>query len=348
MDPEAWRAKNPGVFFLDPEDPELLAAYLTAKGVLDKTETLLAASKAGEGNMNCTLRAQTNRRSFIIKQSRPWVEKYPQFEAPWDRALREIEFYQLASGRPKLAAMMPQLFFADAEARLIVLEDLGQHADYTDLFGEETIQADEVEKLAGFLSELHAGFLDTEGRLGLANKAMRELNGAHIFDIPLQAENGLDLDSITLGLAECAERLKGNPAYVQTVGDLANVYHADGACLLHGDYFPGSFLRTARGPCVIDPEFGYFGRPEFDPAVFVAHMCLARQPRERVAQFVAGYAPPPDYDEAVMLQLAGVEIMRRLVGYAQLPLTIGIEEKRDLLDLSRELVLNPRSALVTG
>ena len=47
-----------------------------------------------------------------------------------------------------------------------------------------------------------------------------------------------------------------------------------------------------------------------------------------------------------MCQLAGVEIMRRLIGYAQLPLTANRERKRKLLDLSRELVLRPHRKLI--
>ncbi len=47
-----------------------------------------------------------------------------------------------------------------------------------------------------------------------------------------------------------------------------------------------------------------------------------------------------------MLQLAGVEVMRRLIGYAQLPLGCGLTERRALLDLSKELVLRPRIELI--
>ena len=43
--------------------------------------------------MNCTLRVTTTRRSFILKQARPWVEKYPQIAAPVERARVEAAFY---------------------------------------------------------------------------------------------------------------------------------------------------------------------------------------------------------------------------------------------------------------
>jgi phosphatidylserine/phosphatidylglycerophosphate/cardiolipin synthase-like enzyme len=46
-------------------------------------------------------------------------------------------------------------------------------------------------------------------------------------------------------------------------------------------------------------------------------------------------------DGRLMLGFAGVEIMRRLLGVAQLPLAYGLDVKRHLLDLSRSLVLTP-------
>jgi 5-methylthioribose kinase len=44
---------------------------------------------------------------------------------------------------------------------------------------------------------------------------------------------------------------------------------------------------------------------------------------------------------------AGVEIMRRLIGVAQLPLSFGIDRKRSLLRLSRRLVVEPHRGLAT-
>lgn len=45
-------------------------------------EVVEGVEREGEGNMNCVVRVMTSRRSFILKQSRPWVEKYPGFAAP--------------------------------------------------------------------------------------------------------------------------------------------------------------------------------------------------------------------------------------------------------------------------
>ena len=49
---------------------------------LNKNEALIQTEIAGEGNMNVVMRLKTNQRSFILKQSRPFVKKYPNIAAP--------------------------------------------------------------------------------------------------------------------------------------------------------------------------------------------------------------------------------------------------------------------------
>lgn len=342
----AFRESHPDLFFLDPGDPVSLEQFLKVRRVLDPTSRVIAATKAGDGNMNCTVRVATTDGPLIVKQARPWVEKYPQFAAPWDRACREAEFYRAVAGVPQVARMMPRLIDFDPVARVLVLEDLGDNSDYTGLYGGESLDDADVEAMAGFLARLHRCIPCSGEPCGLANRDMRELNHAHIFVVPLTASNGLDLDTMTPGLARAAHRLQSDADYVDEVSRLGSeVYLADGGSLLHGDFFPGSLLRTQAGPRVIDPEFAFFGRPEFDVAVFLAHLILSNQSPTKRRRWLEAYDAPAGFDHPLMLQLAGVEIMRRLIGYAQLPVR-GLKPKGDLLELSRTLVLRPGLHLV--
>ena len=72
--------------------------------------------------------------------------------------------------------------------------------------------------------------------------------------------------------------------------------------------------------------------------MFVAHLHLAQQ-ADKESSFLSAYEKPPSYDKQLQDQLAGVEIMRRLIGYAQLDLSLTIGEKEKLLERSRQLVL---------
>ncbi len=342
--PAQFRASYPHLFFLDPEDLNSLEGYLRSHGLLNTGDVIVSVAIAGEGNMNCTVRVTTGSGTLIVKQARPWVEKYPQFAAPWNRACREAEFYKLIACQSGVAAMMPRLLHFDSEARVLVLEDLGVASDYTGVYRGERFTSSEIQSLAGFLSALHSGHATADGISRLPNREMRELNHAHLFVIPLVGNNGLNLDSLTPGLAAVARSLQSDAAYCRSVEELGReIYLADGPCLLHGDFYPGSLLRSAGGPRVIDPEFGFFGRPEFDVAVFLAHLLLADAGAEQAQVWCQSHVSSRSFDPERMLQLAGVEIMRRLIGYAQLPLHYGLDRKRELLESSRSLVLDPRA-----
>ncbi|MGK0190077.1 MAG: 5-methylthioribose kinase [Verrucomicrobiales bacterium] len=347
---------HPGVFFLDAAEPDALASLLRDAAILSPDVNISKVEKAGDGNMNCTLRVRTSEeQTFIVKQARPWVEKYPQFTAPWDRALREIEFYRLAGRDDLLRSALPKILHSDQANRLLVLEDLGTAGDCSDCYSGNAMHNAEIVSLAQFLSRLHRQFQGDPAIVALHNRDMRALNHAHIFDIPFVADNGLDLDGVLPGLATAARSVKADSRLVEQIRQLGeSVYLSDAedfsdrACLLHGDYFPGSFLRSARGLRVIDPEFCFGGRSEFDSGVFVAHLLLGQQAPALIACFLGEYDPPDHYCDKTMLQIAGVEILRRLLGYAQLPLAATLEQRKSMMDLARALVLEPDRALLLG
>ncbi len=337
---DEFQREHPEAFLLDASDAPSLAEYLRGRGWLDADEQLISAAKAGAGNMNYTLRVMAPGRSFILKQARPWVEKYPQIAAPWERALIEGRFYEVVSTERRLAAMMPKLLGLDAQSHILALEDLGEAQDFTNLYQGAELNGALVEELATYLTRLHRGFIGAAFKSDFANRAMRALNHLHIFDFPLREDNGLDLDAFTPGLRKAAETLKRNERYAGKVRELGELYLSDGEALLHGDFFPGSWLKTERGVCVIDPEFCFYGAPEFDSGVMVAHLYLAGQKARLIERLLESYHPPLPLKLPLVWQFAGVEIMRRLIGVAQLPLNYGVESKTELLRLSLELVLN--------
>jgi 5-methylthioribose kinase len=326
----------PGVYFLDPSDLAGIEAYLRSIAWLSPSEEILSAGKAGEGNMNCTLRIRTTERSFILKQARPWVEKYSHIPAPCDRALVEAEFYEWFANEEQVASRMPKLLGVDRAARLLMLEDLGTAHDFTFLYAGGTLDNRDVETLVDYLRHTRRASQDAPHPPILLNRAMRKLNHEHIFDLPLRANNGFDLDAITPGLTEVAREFQGDLPFLNAVRKLGELYLADGAVLAHGDYFPGSWLKTSGGPRIIDPEFCFFGPAEFDPGVMLAHLHLAAQP---IPEALSKYAA--ELDTGLVWQFAGVEIMRRVIGVAQLPLTCGLADKARLLTLSRTMILTP-------
>ena len=350
-----FQLRLPGVYFLDASDLPALNAYLTSGERMRPGETLLGAEKAGEGNMNCTVRVRTSSGSFILKQSRPWLEKYPQISAPFDRALVEARFYQLVASSEAVAGQMPRLLWADGQARTLALEDLGAASDFFPLYARQATLPDAaLAGLVDYLAVLHRLAPEhAEDRKGLTNHDMRALNHEHMFLLPLREGNGLDLDAYTgtPGLTAAAAPLKADAAYGQAVAALGERYlYGEGEHLLHGDFFPGSFLQTAAGVRIIDPEFCFCGDAELDLGIFAAHLLLAGEPAARAESVFSLYrSAGGDFSPVLARQYAGVEIMRRLIGVAQIPtLHADLARKTALLALSRQLVLEPEREISNG
>ncbi len=339
-----FAAAHGDVVLLDAGGGPVLDRYLVDRRLAGGIEMPARVARAGEGNMNLTLRVTLLGRTLILKQGRPWVEKYDHIAAPWERTLVEGQFYEAVRKAPAVADHMPVLLDVDAHNHVLALEDVGTAGDLTSMYADRQIPAATVGELLAWLSALSGVAVAESSRAVLANRAMRALNHEHIFSLPLAHRNGIDLDGITRGLDLAASGLKDDRAYAARVSDLGAAYLADGAALVHGDYFPGSWVRSPGGIRIIDPEFCFLGAREFDYGVMLAHLALARVDVEAAAQVVAA-SVRARLDGTLMLGFAGVEIMRRLLGVAQLPLPYGLDVKRHLLELSLSLVLTPERGL---
>jgi len=309
-----------------------LEKYLDSRSWLETGEKVAAIEVPGDGNMNFTFRVKTNTRSFIIKQSREYVEKYPQVEAPIERALIEAEFYELISGYSSLKKQMPNLLGVDNQNYVLYLEDLGNGTDYTFLYENGRVLNDEeLSKIITFAADLHTNITRKKTENHLSNREMRELNHKHIFIYPYLENNGLDLDAILPGLQKIAEPYKTNNSLRSNIEKLGERYLQDGNSLLHGDYFPGSWLKSKNGIKIIDPEFCFFGEPEFEIGVTIAHLKMANQPENIISNVSKYYKDRAPLNEELCQQFTAVEIFRRIMGLAQLPLTLDLQKRKELL-----------------
>jgi 5-methylthioribose kinase len=312
--------RDPAFPWLDAAAPEAVRRLLAAGGWIAADEPVLACAPAGAGNMNLTLRVTTPGRTLIVKQARPWVERYDHIAAPPERSDYERRFYERVGGIAAVARRMPRLLGADPSARVLVLEDLGAASDCTGMYRGETLDRAELRELATYLRALHDA---TRGAPdpAFANRGMRALNHAHIFEVPLAPEHDRGLERFEPGLTAAAAALRDDDGYRRRLRATGERYRADGPCLVHGDFFPGSWLRAAAGTRVIDPEFCFHGDAELDVGCAVAHLVLADAAADAVEGFVAAYdGDAPARDAAWTARYAAAEIMRRILGVAQLPI----------------------------
>ena len=330
-----------------PDNLEAINAHVRKLGWIPTAAVLTNPRPAGEGNMNRTLRFDCENcdelASLVLKQAVPFVAKYPDIPAPIERGAAEAAFYQAAQNHSQLEARLPRLLGTDKANHLLAFEDLGQAADLTAAYGDQQLQhqlSKFVKPLMQWLSELHAITPPV-----LHNHCMRELNYTHIFDLPLQADNGLELGE----LADVAERCANHEQLKQAASRLGQIYigkssQTTTSVLLHGDFYPGSWLGTLSDPenvKVIDPEFAFVGPAEFDVGVCLAHLQFAGMSLEQASTALDHYSKPQGFDVTLARSFAGIELIRRLLGVAQLPLpeNTSTQTKIDWLETGCNLVL---------
>ncbi len=345
-----------------------LTHYLQNQDFIGKNETVINTSVPGDGNMNYTIRVETDEQSIIAKQANPYVQKYQQIPAPQQRALTEASFYITVQDNDQVAGMMPGFIGVDAQNFILALEDLGHGKDCTYLYKKEKhLAEEELKKLCGYLQALHGNFSkpvredvpvrgdtnqgervpvrgdthqgeDGEENELMANRQLRALNHEHIFVYPFMEDNGFDLENIQTGLQKIALRYKQNAALKEKALHLGQKYMADGNVLLHGDFYPGSWLIAGDEIKVIDPEFCFYGNAEFDIGVMIAHLYLAGEPESLVKKLHEFYIPAAGFDQELCRNYIGIEIFRRIIGLAQLPLSLSLQEKESLLTKAETLL----------
>ena len=300
---------------------------------LNPNEKISALSKPGEGNMNVVLRVETNQRSFILKQSRPFVQKYQQIEAPLNRIEVEYKFYK-AIQEASITSHIPSILGFDPKNYLLQMEDLGQCEDMTFCYRDRSIAEEILKKLINIAAAIHK-----TGPLKVfpENMALRKLNHQHIFVLPFLEDNGFQLNDVQEGLQELSLPYKMDNAIKAVVNKLGDMYLSKGNVLIHGDYYPGSWMQLENEVYIIDPEFSFIGFREFDLGVMTAHLILATMDPSSLKKVMQLYKS--DANAGLVSQVAGVEIIRRLIGLAQLPLRRSLSEKEDLLKLARKMIL---------
>ncbi|SHO59518.1 phosphotransferase [Algoriphagus zhangzhouensis] len=314
---------------------ESLPEDLFQLDIWNPEESIISIAPAGESNMNVVLRVKTNQRSIILKQSKPYVRKFPQIPAPIDRIDVEFNFYYIINSNKFLAAYSPEILKYCITDHTLVTQDLGDEGDFSGLYSQSReLTSDQLMDLVTYLDTLHKLPISTFPE----NMEMRKLNHEHVFHFPFMEENGFDLDTIQSGLQELSFDWKKDSKLKQEIEKLGNRYLSTGNTLLHGDFYPGSWISSSGEIRVIDPEFSFLGDAEFDLGVFLAHgdFCGMTESFENAIEL--NYYK--SFDARLANQYRGVELLRRLIGIAQLPLNLSLEKKKALMEKARKFILS--------
>ena len=303
---------------------EGVPAYVRGLGLAGPSEPITVAP-GGDGNINWVRRVLVGgerARSFVLKQARPALERFPQYAAPTQRLLFEARWFELA--RPHDAnGICPRMLGLDVANRVLVLEDLSA-AERLDAALERSADvAAPMEALARFLARVHAATAGDDALPAqFENDAMRRLHGEHIFVLPYQAnEFGL-----TPRIETAAREARADAALVRAAAEAYAGYLRPRGSLVHADVQAGNVLLVAGGGVkLLDAEIAHVGDAAFDLGTLLAHLALPALARGEAASALLARVRSAYCDEracgaetiARAQRYAGFELIRRTIGAAR-------------------------------
>jgi len=321
-----------------PDGVKIVPEHLdTVREVLERADVaghVQRVSSAGEGNMNLVLRVELDQGSVVLKQARPWVERFPEYPAPVERIRVEKAFYDVVASNPKLQVLCTRVLATDMSSGAIVLGDLGPGPDLRTIYAEGALSDEDLTRLLSWLDALHSTPVEEPARF--ANRDLRVMNHEHLFHIPY-TDACLDvLDTWVEGLEHVGRALVHDTEFRAGLARLADAYLSDGKILVHGDFHPGSWIRTPSGVRVLDPEFAFMGHGAWDHGMLLAHLVFAHAPQEQWLRVQEASQVP-----ALTRAVAGMEIARRLLGVARTPPAPSLRDATTWLGVARSWVVHP-------
>ena len=347
-----------------PLSDSTLPAYLCAIGLADSPAGL-RVEPAGDGNINWVrrVRSATDDRSWIVKQARPALERFPEYHASTERIVFEHRYFELVRDLD-VEGVCPEVRHFDAAARVLVLEDLGDAKRLDHALSRGADVASALCALGRFLAAVHAATRDPALAAGFVNDEMRRLHGEHIFVLPFRAND------FPLGPAvgRRARQVQADAGLVAIADAAYARYLEPRGALVHGDVQAGNVLLLGPRPKLLDAEIAHVGDPAFDVGTLVAHILLAAlgrgdvaaaaplvdelwhayrtsaRPAPRSEQRAAGDDGPPSF--ADVGRYAGLEVMRRTIGAARVSAVASSDRALAAIELAARLMREPPEAPV--
>ena len=295
-----------------------------------------------DSNMNLVLKVCIDDHNWLIKHADPWVRKYPHIAAPVSRTSQEAKFYEAFGSNPKLRHLMPDYIGFNPSDNILALKFVEQSISAMSLYNiknSKGIPNNLLQQAISYLAKLQS--ITPPQSEDWSNLELRKLNHTHMFEFPFNPDNGMDLNEFCPGLKQLANSFHRDHELKKSCMALGHLYmKARGPALLHGDFYPGSWLIKDSKVIVIDPEFCFLGPVEFDLGILLAHHLIIGGSSHELASLIEGYKKQIDssffLDQDLCLRFCGAEVLRRLLGAAQLPINWGLDRYEAMLKLGRE------------
>ena len=224
-------------------------------------------SELSGGNLNMVWRIDGDPGSVIAKHAPPYIAASPDvpmnsnrisFEA---RALKSFMPSGLLSGIHQETVQPPVLLGYEAEASLLVMEDISPSVPWFKALRSGRADIDSATDLGSFIGELHSISYDKPVfAKQFDNQPVQETRYRVQYLSLSEALFEMDSEQSQLAADRCSE--------------LGRRLLGAGRCLLMGDLWPPSLLWSRNKIRIIDWEFAHYGRPLQDLAHFCAHCMM--------------------------------------------------------------------------
>ncbi|MFE8703585.1 S-methyl-5-thioribose kinase [Cytobacillus sp. FJAT-54145] len=362
---------------------ESTAIELAKKLNLFSDQAVLQSTEIGDGNLNLVFRIvdQENNQSVIIKQALPYAKVVGE---SWPLTLKRatIESDALKIFKDIAPDFVPEVYFADEELAITVMEDLSHLIIARTGF----IQGNDYPLLSAHLGKYLARTLFLTSDFGLKPAKKKELVGQFInpelckitedliftdpfFDAPT---NNFEQE-----LLKEVNQIWNDQQLKFQVALLKKSFLTDSEALLHGDLHTGSIFVSEEETKVIDPEFAYFGPIGFDLGQVIANLlfqAIANSEKREViynhievfwTTFVKDYealwnsqneeplATTEGYLSFLLekalkdaIGFAGCELIRRTIGLAHVADLDGIQDDTERIEAKRTTLSIGRELIV--
>jgi 5-methylthioribose kinase len=309
---------------------ENLAPYLRKLGVLAPNEKA-NVEPVGDGNINWVRRVRGERRSWVVKQARPTLERFPEYSVSTERVVFEARYYETVAPLDR-AGICPAVVRFDPEQRVLVLEDLGAAERLDAALARGADVAAAAAALGSFLGVVHAATRGAGLAERFSNEEMRRLHGDHIFQLPYRSNDF----PLSPALRKRALAIQRDEALVRTIDGAYARYLESAHALVHADVQPANVLLRDDGPRLLDAEIAHVGDPAFDLGQLIGHLWLSAVARAdtgaargAIRAAWSAYAVAFGSDGLTsfsdVTRYAGIELLRRTIGAARVPAVEGDE-----------------------
>lgn len=292
-----------------------LAAYLhriPAVNALLGDDSELEVVEVGDGNLNYVYfvsNVQAPQQSVVVKQAPPFLRLVGE-DWPLTRQRMEHEVTALRRFGALCPQHVPQVYHADSELFLVVMQRLGSHR----ILRQGLIDGIVYPKLAGHMATYLARtlfygsdlFLDAAAKKEAAragiNSELCKITEDLVFTFPFE-DHPSNVYSAALPKA-AVERLRHHVPLRIAVAQMKWAFMNHAETLLHGDLHTGSIMVNQDESYVIDPEFAFYGPMGFDVGALLANFLLAFFSREWHGR--VGGADPQPYQSWLLKQVVEV------------------------------------------